>query len=248
MEGNFPHLHRAPIVEAVIDIRITPKGDFSEQRLIDELKAALPEYPRHETRRAQSCAFSFGKEAEEQASVKDLGFVGCKITHQTEPYIAQFNKEAFVFSRLPQYNDWDAFSAEAMRLWDIFEKIAIPEEVLRIGVRYINKIELADGPVELSNYYTIAPETIPNMNWPIVHFMHKDTYCPSDKYIVNVIQTIQPKQKKANTGLILDIDVMMNKKMFTDKEEIKKCLLEMKALKNETFFNSLKPEIIERFK
>lgn len=244
---TFPHLSKAPIVEAVIDIRITPKNDIDEKKLKKKLKKMLPEYPNLEKIHTKSFEISFGN-IEGQTKVNDLGFVGYKLRHKTEPYIAQFYKDTFVFSRLSPYNKWVSFSKEAVRLWDIFRKIMNPDEIQRIGVRYINKIVTTEPVLELSDYYVSGPESIPKTDWPIAHFLHKDTYSPNDKYIVNVVKTIQIKQKNTNMGLILDIDVIMNKKMFVDTDKINKYLLEMKDLKNISFFNSLKPEIIKRFK
>ncbi len=243
----FPHLSKAPIVEAVIDIRITPKDDIDEKELNKNIKKMLPEYPNLEEIHTKSFEISFGN-IEGQTKVNDLGFVGYKLRHKKEPYIAQFYKDTFVFSRLSPYNEWDSFSKEAMRLWDIFRKIMNPDEIQRIGVRYINKIVTTEPVLELSDYYVSGPDSIPKTDWQIAHFLHKDTYSPNDKYIVNVVKTIQIKQKNTNMGLILDIDVIMNKKMFVDTDKINKYLLEMKDLKNISFFNSLKPEIIKRFK
>jgi len=42
---TFPHLPKAPIVEAAIQWKAAPADPFDPQRLLEALKDKLPEYP-----------------------------------------------------------------------------------------------------------------------------------------------------------------------------------------------------------
>lgn len=247
LEEIFPHLSKAPIVEAVIDIRITPKGDLDEKKVSSFLREKLPDYPTQKGMISKTLEIAVGKESKGPI-VKDLGFMGSRVESTTEPYIAQFNKEAFVFSRLSPYNKWELFVSEAIRLWNLYCDLACPEEIQRIGVRFINKIDAIEGSVELENYYENSPASIKDTDWPILNYMHKDTYQPMASYMVNVIRTVKRGQDTSGAGLILDIDVIMNMRFRNDIELIMEHLVKMKWIKNKTFFNSIKPEVIERYK
>ncbi|MFH1857210.1 MAG: TIGR04255 family protein [Candidatus Omnitrophota bacterium] len=247
LSEDFTHLSKAPIVEAVIDIRITPKNILDEHAAFPFFKERLSDYSKQENMNAKSLQIEVGKERNAPV-VKDLGFVGTKVSSTSEPYIAQFYKEAFIFSRLSPYNEWKIFMAEAIRLWGLYCELVEPEEILRIGVRFINKIDVIESQIELSNYYENAPDSIKNTVWPILNYMHKDTYQPTPIYIVNIIKTVKHISDKSIAGLILDIDVIMNKKFGNDLKKITDHLIYMKWLKNKAFFNSIKPNIIERYK
>lgn len=244
---KFSHLTKAPIVEAVIDIRIAPKGEFDEDKVLSFLKARLPDYSDQKKTSLKSLKIVVGKKSQAPI-IEDLGYVGIKVKSKKEPYIAQFNKEAFVLSRLFPYNKWDLFMKEALRLWQLYCELFNPEETQRIGVRFINKIDAKETLVELKDYYENAPDSIKNTTWPILNFIHKDTYQPLVSYIVSVIRTVKQGSVKSGAGLILDIDVIMNKKFPNSLGTIEKHLNVMKWLKNKTFFSSIKPSIIERYK
>lgn len=247
LNEQFPHLTKAPIVEAVIDIRITPKGSLDEAMVSSFLKKRLPGYPNQKNQNSKSLEIAVGVEPHAPI-IKNLGFVGTTASAASEPYIAQFNKEAFVFSRLAPYNEWKLFMAEALRLWGIYCELITPGEVQRIGVRFINKIDVLKSVIELSDYYENAPDSIKDTDWPIINYIHKDTYQPTPLHVINVIRTVKQRQDKTGVGLILDIDVIMNKKFNNDLGKVTDHLMNIKWLKNKTFFNSIKPNIIERYK
>ena len=87
-------------------------------------------------------------------------------------HIAQFNKDAFVFSRLNPYEDWERFSGEALRLWGIYCELLKPSEVRRVGLRFINRVVVKQTRVELADYYKYSPETLKELNWPLTGYLH----------------------------------------------------------------------------
>jgi len=42
---SYPHLGRAPIIEAVIDLRASATSQWDRQAVTDRLRAELPDYP-----------------------------------------------------------------------------------------------------------------------------------------------------------------------------------------------------------
>lgn len=42
---EFPHLSRAPIVEAALEIRARAEAPWEESAILERLKARLPDYP-----------------------------------------------------------------------------------------------------------------------------------------------------------------------------------------------------------
>jgi len=247
LSEEFPHLSKAPIVEAVIDIRSISKSSLAEGKVSSFLKERLADYPTQKSKNSKSLEIAVGPKAHAPI-IKDLGFAGSVVRSTSEPYIAQFNKESFVFSRLSPYNEWKLFMAEALRLWKLYCELTEVEEIQRIGVRFVNKIDALKRVIELSDYYENAPDSIKNTDWDMINYMHKDTYQPTPFYLVNVVRAVKQRQDEVGAGLILDIDVIMNRKFSNDLEKLTKHLVNMKWLKNKTFFNSLKSNVIEEYK
>lgn len=242
---TFPHLSKAPIVEAVIDIRVVPSVKWDEISLQSDLKRRLPDFPKVETLRQARYQLTIGKQ--NSPTVEDFGCVGFKFQSSDNLHIAQFNKEAFVFSRLKPYLDWAQLRQEALRLWAIYFELLKPMEVIRIGLRFINRIAIMQERVELSDYYRHPPDSLKELNWPLAGYLHHDVIrVPETQHSVNLIKTVQNIAGKI--GLILDIDVFMAKRFEYNELHLKRFLEEMRWVKNKIFFTSLTEKIIEELK
>jgi len=242
---TFSHLFKAPIVEAVIAVNVVPSVTWDEISLQSELKRHLPDYPKVEPVRQTRYQLLIGRQ--NNPTVEDLGCVGFKFQSSNNLHIAQFNKEAFVFSRLKPYLDWAQLSQEALRLWAIYFELLQPREVIRIGLRFINRIAIMQERVELSDYYRHPPDSVKELNWPLNGFLHHDVIrVPETQYFVNLIKTVQ--NIPGEHGLILDIDVFMGNRFEYNESSLKRFLEEMRWVKNKIFFSSLTEKIIEELK
>jgi uncharacterized protein (TIGR04255 family) len=242
---TFPHLSKAPIVEAVIDIRVVPSVKWDEISLQSDLKRRLPDFPKVETLRQARYQLTIGKQ--NNPTVEDFGCVGFKFQSSDNLHIAQFNKETFVFSRLKPYLDWAQLRQEALRLWAIYFELLKPMEVIRIGLRFINRIAIMQERFELSDYYRHPPDSLKELDWPLTGYLHHDVMqVPETAYRVNLIKTVQ--NVPGEIGLILDIDVFMQNPFEYNELRIKECLEEMRWVKNKVFFGSLTDKIIQELK
>lgn len=244
LKEKFPHLSKAPIVEAILDIRVVPSVKWDETSLQNELKQHLPDFPKFEPTRETRVQLSPEKPA---PVVEDFRCVGFKLHSSDNLHIAQFNKGAFVFSRLKPYQDWERFSREALRLWEIYRELLKPSEVRRIGLRFINRIATKQPTIELSDYYKYPPASIKELDWPLAGYLHHDVMqVPETSYFVNVIKTVQ--NVPGDIGLLLDIDVFMQSHFTYNELRIIECVEEMRWVKNKIFFGSLTEEIIKKLK
>lgn len=242
LEEKFRHLSKAPIVEAVLDLRVASSAEWDESSLQNQLKERLPDYPKHDT----------VQETEVQLSpktgtniIKDLVYVGLKCQSEDSFYVVQFNKDSFVFSRLKPYENWDRFSQEALRLWEIYCELLKPIEIGRIGLRFINRLAVGKGrKIELADYYKRPPLLIEGLDWSLSGYLHREVLqVPGTLYSVNVIKTTQNTKK--DIGLLLDIDVFMNNHLNFDELQISEHMNKMRWVKNKVFFSSLTEKALE---
>jgi uncharacterized protein (TIGR04255 family) len=247
----FPYLEQAPIVEAVIEIRTRVESPWEESALKEQLKAKLLGYPkifsqsefRHETKMKP------GQPPEQ--ILHSLGWKGLRFQSADGRYIAQFNRDGFIFSRLRPYESWEQFKEEAMRLWMMYTDLAKSLEVQRLGVRFINRIALPVGEVRLENYLRVPPQPPEGLDLQMMSFFHQDNLSvAAHPYLVNIVKTVQPPQRPGSDGgaLILDIDVGTTESFQQAGAAIDIRLAEMRWLKNKIFYSSLTKEALESLK
>lgn len=246
LKESFPHLPHAPIVEAVIHWRARSEKALEPDKLLEELKERLPNYPTAKPQHEVQLQAQIGPAGSAQA--QHARWHGFRLESTDHRYIAQFTRNGFVFSRVSQYENWDRFLREAMRLWQIHVELTEPSEIERLGVRFINRVV----PVELdklNDILTTPPQAPGSLAIPIAEFLHRNLYIVHP-YSVNVIQTSQPPAPPETDaiGLILDIDVFTTATIEPNSPELDDRLAEMRWLKNKTFYSLLTPQTIERFK
>ena len=245
---TFPHLTHAPIVEAVIEIRSNTDRQMDEKTTMVLLKQKLPEYPQIEIQRGFTHSFSIGPDQKPHQEYSDLGFNGFRLFSSDKLQISVFGKENYSFSRLYPYENWNRFSTEALRLWEIYKELRGSSGINRIGVRFINKITLSHKDIRYDKYLKFPPTSPGGIDMPFISFFHQDTFAVSDHgYVINFIRTTQPSPEGI-PNLLLDIDIFTEKNISSDNEKLVKQLDEMRFLKNSMFFNSITKEALEMLK
>ena len=249
LDEQFPHLPSAPIVEAVIQWRARAEKPWEADTLRQQLSQRLPDYlelkPQHEMQ--LELQFAGHVAAPQQQRVRWLGF---RLVSADGRYIAQFNRDGLVFSRLEPYNEWETFSSEGLRIWRAFLDLAGPVEVQRLGVRFVNRIALPKL-AQLGRYLSRPPKCLEPLGLPMTRFLYQSIHdVPGHPFQINVTQTNQPlrPQQTEGFGLILDIDVITTQSFDCDEEILKQHLAKMRWLKDKAFFSMLKPKVIESFK
>src|SRR5690349_6259664 len=136
----YRHYPKAPITEALIDLRVAYDTGISLERLKKFGSEISDQYPHEATRDIVQGQITFGSSAaQSQSSRTTVGY----IFHSGDRLQAvQARLDGFTFSRFTPYRDWDHLTGEAKRLWNVFVKLLEPTTVRRVAVRYINQINL----------------------------------------------------------------------------------------------------------
>ena len=247
---QFSPLSHAPIAEAVIEMRAHAEVPWEESGIRSQLAPLLPGYPKIESQSEFEHEMQFGPGQDTVQRHRDLGWRGLRCESADHVHITQFNRDGFVFSRLRPYDRWEQFHAEAIRLWKIHRDLAAPSGVQRLGLRFINRIELpVDGP-RPDDYLRMTYEVLPEMSLSRVGFFHRDVLAvPGYPYIVVIVRTVQPIQAGGGKGfgLLLDIDVFSTEPFDLRDDLLTQRLAEMRWLKNKAFFGSITEQALESF-
>lgn len=235
------HLNNAPIVEAVIDLRVSLKTPLSENT-ISSLKDLLHEpYPSSEEIRIFEGGFGvvMGKPTIE--SPKDKGVNGYLFKSKDEKKIVQFRNDGFTFNRLKPYTNWNDVISEAKRLWGIYISKVDIEQISRIAVRYINRLDIPLPIKDFQEYLTKPPETPDGVPNAVSSFLCRVVLHDVERGIsANIAQALESSIKTDFANIILDIDVYKNVEIPpSNHEEIWVIFEQLRKLKNDIFFNSI---------
>lgn len=260
--SGFPRLGRAPIAEAVIEVRASADTEWSEPKVAAVVRSHLSDYvvSRPITLRSLQLAFSFGLDpalrrssAGSEHSLEEGGpgasatslqhsadWIGARIESADGLQVATMRRDLFSFSRLRPYQDWDRFSTEALRLWQVYRSIAEPSIVSRLGVRFINRL---DVPIENLDFdrYLRGLGSVP-ADLRSAGFLHRDALAdPGDEYRVNLVRTAEPPagSESRKLAILVDIDAFTARPFAAKFEAITERLVRLRDLKNRVFFETL---------
>ena len=149
---------KAPIAEAVFDIRIDPALAI-EGNALESLYAKVSDcYPAKEILKTSEMIGEIkdGELANVQAVSK--GAVGFRFWDTERKQACRFGLDGFSFSRLRPYSGWEDCFPETMRLWAIYKADFNPHHIKRVAVRFINVIKIPEGRFELADYFNNPPE------------------------------------------------------------------------------------------
>jgi uncharacterized protein (TIGR04255 family) len=245
---TFPHLSAAPIVEAVIHWVARAGKAFSSDDLKKNLTERFSNYPECQPQHELQFETNFAADGSATEAHREK-WHGYRLTSLDKRRIVQFTRDGIAFSRLTPYENWEVFSAEALRVWKIFVEFAEPSEVQRLGVRFINRIT----PIKLADvgrYLSTPPKRARRLGMPMNSFLLQSAHdVPGHPFRINVVETIQPPAPLGTDdyGLVVDIDVYTTQEFAVADELMLDYLTKMHWLKNKTFFSLMSKKAILRF-
>ena len=244
---EWPHLEHAPIVEALIDMRVSLQPGFEASTFRQLLEMLKETYPVAEEIHAVALRGALNINASTLNQEIADQIIGFRLKNEEGTRLVQFRLDGFTFNHLKPYSDWDAFYNEAWHNWELYLKFAGPIEVTRIALRYINKAELPFGE-KLKTYVKNHPsldKAIPaELAAFLLHAQVKLT--GSEDTVATVVQYTEPTTPKHGIVYVLDIDASKTGNFIpTDAETFKNYFDELRGFKNEIFFNTVTPKAID---
>lgn len=206
---------RAPIVEALCAFNFDPISEWNftvPGKLLSVIKEEYAGEPRNIA--IQTIVSPVGG-----AQISNVGFqneIRVQIPNPDNTRIVVVGKDTISLSVLQPYEGWEQFKPRIERVLSAYYKINPPKGVVRIGLRYINKISVPEARANASEYFNVVSElqTSENINKTAFHlnnFMHRSEYIiDSDaKVVVTNAGLLTPNPDKSE--YILDIDTIWDK-------------------------------------
>jgi len=154
-------------------------------------------------------------------------------------YKVVIKRDGFEFHQLIPYTNWENFWKEFKIFWifwSAYIKYIKPENVTRMGARFINIIDLPLGNdgVDLEDYFNLYPQ-IPSYFKKMNDFLMR-VVIPFEKEEIDSIIT-QTLANSQNMSIVLDIDVFKQNLNFKadNEKEAQDVLEKLRFCKNELF-------------
>jgi uncharacterized protein (TIGR04255 family) len=243
------HLTNAPITEALIDIRVTPSPALTTDALRQLAETAKPDYPQMNEGHGVEMSFNVIAGQTAVPRVSDAGITGYICRSADDKSLVQFRADGYTFNRLHPYTSWESIVPEAMRWWSLYAG-AVKPTVIRIAVRYINRLTIPNAVSNLRQYLTVPPGAATAPDQRVTGFFSRvaveDPRSGASALVTQVLdQSLDPNREV----VVLDVDVFKVKApvdAFTT-DEIEPVLTTLRALKNQLFFGSVTEEALRPY-
>lgn len=246
--ATIRHLARAPIVEALLDIRVTLPGAPSYKTLEPFAHLVAEKYPSRRERHQVLAQWQTTPQGEITHSGSRTP-VGYLLTSADGTEVVQARTDGFSFSRLEPYTSWHEVKAEAKRLWEAYIEVASPDVATRLALRYINRIPLPLPIPDFAEYVTTGPTIAADLPQSLSNFFFNATIpIPEMDMVVVISETIEQVTDDEKLPLIFDIDASSSVPMEPADSAIWKKFDELCELKDKVFFSSVTDKALELFK
>lgn len=224
---------RAPITEAVVEFRSPTPVD--EKKRKKALKRLSKLYVDHNPVVQQKIEFEFNPK-------------GNTKTQQTDSIIDKFSSDdmtqqlvisdiSFVVSQLAPYTGWEQFKQRIMRDWSNWRSIFSHQPIERVGMRYINRIDLPiEAPVvRYEDYVTVYP-TLPALLDPCsYHSVNVRVVLEDIQSELNLKSAVVDSPLPGHLAMVLDLDISRVYQAQPSDDELYSYISQARIKKNEIF-------------
>jgi uncharacterized protein (TIGR04255 family) len=227
----MPNYKRPPIVEAVLEVR------FGESPLDDKVMERLSKRFSERYPAPHQPSNNVGVELSGtmlRVTQQNLGF---KILSTDGGFTVSIGRNALGTSKNAPYGGWDEFIGEVRNNWSDWEKVVGWKEVSRIGVRYINRIDIPYSPTgitQLEDYFGFTVD-VPESLGPLANFAINAEMPMTEKIKVVINHAATPSPLVQTNSFLLDLDLAIEQALPTSEKALWEAIEGLRSVKNTVF-------------
>jgi uncharacterized protein (TIGR04255 family) len=143
-----------PVIEALCEFRFEPSApwDLAIPGLVYE--KIREGFPKRRQAKVFEVSLAAGPTGVEQ---RVLPTDRMQFLREDEKALIQVDRDLLAVNHLRPYPTWQEFLPLIRQGFDAYRQVASPKGVRRIGVRYINRIEIPGQRLELEDYFEFRP-------------------------------------------------------------------------------------------
>lgn len=242
------HLTRAPLTEAIIDVRVKAHEQFSPEAfrsLGEKLASSFPQIEEQNLFQGR-VQLGPGTAVSQHTTVGELNGFFFKSSDGLD--IAQFRRDGFTFNRLNPYTSWEEVFPQAWKLWELYAETGAAEFITRIAIRYVNLLKLPTPMRDLADYLTAPPRVPEGVSGTIASFLTQIVVNnPQAGTAANITQALEKPAEPGSVNVILDIDAYVKKEFELRDASLSSTFVQLRELKNDIFFNSVTEDAVRLF-
>jgi len=243
----FPN---APITEAVLEFQVRLEGDPHLGRLSLIQDGIKGRYPQRHDSKIISSGVQLPAGSMTPWATAEARQVGYAFVSADGKQTVQARLNGFGFSRLKPYESWKSFRRDALEMWEHYKKLARPDRITRIGLRYINRLEIPLPISDFSEYILTKLDIAPGLPNAVSAIALQAVIRDADSgagVIIN--ESIDPNSASTtHLPLIFDIDAFKEVDLPHDSPDIWKIVATLRRLKDDFFFKSFTEKAKELFR
>ncbi len=198
-----------PIEEAVVEFRFEPGQEWDptipgKLHSHPDLHGVYSGKPREQ--RVIQAALSGGSDQTANLSVVG-GVARVQLLDQEGRRLVSVGPDVLGVSDLRPYSGWGQFRPRIEAALSAYATIAHASRMVRLGVRYINKIVLPESAMDLGNYFHCGPPRIDGLPNTIGAFLNRTQYAFDEavKLLLTFANVEEPSGDRP--AFVLDLDV-----------------------------------------
>ncbi len=237
-----------PITEAVIELQFATPLDVDDMAKVSaDLKSLYPlQQPITDVR----VHLNLPSGQQVVTTAHPIETHGSRLSTGNQEQIVLVWPQIFVCSQLAPYPGWDAFFERFCRDWGVWKRSLGYRKITRIGVRYINRIDIpAAAPiVQHEEYLNVYPHMPAMFQTLMAYSVVAQLPLPEIGSILTLNSSSSPSPLLGHTAFIIDQDIAKESDVPQNDNSIYTLLNQIRAKKNEVFEACIKPPARELFK
>lgn len=201
---------RPPIAEALCEFVFASSQDWDllfVAQLREALKTTYPSKPR----RQSILEAEIQQEIQEGETAFRLKQSPGKVQFPSEDgkQLVGVGQDQISVHVMSPYPGWENFRSKILEALDAYRRIAEPTGIKRIGLRYINKIELpGDKPIDLNTFFVSAPSFPDGFQGQMVNFVSRREFVYNDTPIKMLLTFASMQAATGKFNFLLDLDMI----------------------------------------
>ncbi|MDI9616551.1 MAG: TIGR04255 family protein [Methanothrix sp.] len=197
-----------PIVEAVCEFRLTPDTTWDlvvPGLFYEKVKGTFPKREQRIVQQIDLTPGPTGLQQQIRTSERILFFT------EDMKKIAQIGPRLLVINVLKPYPSWDGFKPLIEIGWSSLKDVAEIRGIERIGLRYINRVELPAQNVDLSKYFEFYPFVGRRLPQQMISFLTGAEFSYADDRDHCRVQLAPAPGAEGKSIFMLDIDYFLTR-------------------------------------
>lgn len=235
----------APIVEAVFDVKVSNTIIVNPSTFEQFAKTELKEFPISNKRQNVNVRIDNSRGTGQIGKTTNLlGYIFSNIQGNRK---VQFRLDGYSFNMLRPYSNWDEFSSSAFNHLQKYLALAKPLAITRIGLRYINRIDLPFENQEFESYIKYLPPVPAGLPKKFEKYFFQMQIPSEDGLSKAVISQTFEQEENGRIPFIIDIDVFQDDRIRASDSLVER-FNSLRNLKNRIFEDLVTEDCKQFFK